>query len=62
MFDALAKIESVYDYTLVPCRPYDAAAPPVTCRALIVPPETIAAQQAHLKARALPHQELPSER
>ena len=37
MFDLLAKIESIYDYTLVECRPYDPAAAHITARAFIVP-------------------------
>ncbi|KIZ05876.1 hypothetical protein MNEG_2083 [Monoraphidium neglectum] len=62
MFEVLAKIESVYNYTLVTCRPYDDSAPPVQARAFIVPLETIAAHKRHLEERGQSTLELPSER
>lgn len=63
MFEELAKIESVYDYTDVTCRPYDPAAAAITCRAFIVPPDKIAEHKRHLpKDGARAHLELPSQR
>ena len=62
MFAALAKIESVYDHTLVPCRPYEPAAPIIEAHAFIVPPQQIVEHQSHLQDCGQPGLGLPSER
>ncbi|KAI8476222.1 MAG: hypothetical protein J3K34DRAFT_401606 [Monoraphidium minutum] len=62
MFEALAKIESVYDYCIVECRPYAPAAAPIAARAFIVPPADIARHKQQLPLGAASDLELPSQR
>lgn len=74
MFEALARVESVYDFRVVELRPYEGAAAEgdadgvggdglaILARAFIMPPAPVGARQGSARGRGLTHLELPSER